>query len=170
MSLSSRRGCVELVRPLTRVWLLSSGKSCAWMLLFATLPIVVGCSASSTSEPISLNPVRGQILVNGKPAVGAIVNFYATSGDAVNVQPHAVAGADGSFVLSTYKPDDGAPVGDYQVSVLWRVNPDGTPVPPHDDESQVPDRLKDRYSDPTKSGLTAKVVAGENTLTPYNLK
>lgn len=170
MSLSSRRWCVELVRPPARGWLLSSVGLCAWMLLIAALPGAVGCTSASSSEPISLNPVRGQILVNGKPAVGAIVNFYATGGNAVNVRPHAVAGADGSFVLSTYKPDDGAPQGDYQVSVIWKLNPDGTPVPPQDDESLASDRLNDRYSDPTKSGLTATVVAGENTLQTYNLK
>ena len=139
------------------------------MLTCVALSVAVGCSASPTSEPIALSPVRGQILVNGKPAVGAIVHFYAASGAAVNVRPHAVAGADGSFVLSTYKPDDGAPEGDYTVTIVWKVNSDGTPVPPQDDESSVKDRLNDRFVDPEKSALKVKIVAGENNLPPFKL-
>jgi hypothetical protein len=131
--------------------------------------LATGCSSSTSSEPILTHPVRGQVLVNGRTAAGAIVKFYATGGDAVNCVPHAVTGADGSFVLTTYKPDDGAPAGQYQVSVVWKVNPDGTPVPPEDDESPVADRLKDRYSDPMRSKLTATVVAGENNLAPFRL-
>jgi hypothetical protein len=55
-------------------------------------------------------------------------------------------GRDGAFTMSTYAEGDGAPPGQYAVSILW---PDG--------ESLIP-----KYSSPVTSGLQVEVKAGTN--------
>src|SRR4051812_4623114 len=65
-------------------------------------------------------PVRGRLLVDGKPAAGAILTFHrAGDADKANL-PYAVVGADGSFVLSTGGGQDGAAPGKYQVTIIWK--------------------------------------------------
>ena len=64
-------------------------------------------------------PVKGVVYLDGTPAVGAWVMF--STKPAEGKKPAFVADAftegDGSFVLSTYGAFDGAPVGEYLVSV-----------------------------------------------------
>jgi len=66
---------------------------------------------------------------------------------------------DGAFRLSTYDPNDGAPAGEYYVSVIW-------PTDGREDE----DKLNGRYRDPKTSQLTATVKEGSNELKAFRLK
>ena len=84
--------------------------------------------------------------------------------DAVDPRPRAETQDDGSFRMSTYGEHDGAPVGDYIVSMTWQggVLPDGSEEPP--------DKFLGRYADPSKSKLRASVKEGQNDLAPYSLQ
>jgi hypothetical protein len=103
-------------------------------------------------------PVRGQVFVGDKPAVGAFVLFVPVGepADPIDPRPRAEVQADGSFQLSTYGDNDGAPAGEYVVVVTWTV------------EDQ--DRLQGRYADPGRSKLRATVKEGANELQPFRLK
>jgi hypothetical protein len=83
--------------------------------------------------------------------------------EAVDPRPRADAGEDGSFALSTYGENDGAPAGDYIVTMNWPggVLPDGREGPQ--------DKLLGRYADTTKSKLRASVKEGQNDLPPFQL-
>jgi hypothetical protein len=103
-------------------------------------------------------PVRGTIHFEGSPTPGAMVTFYNV---ADKQKPERVADglveADGSVQLSSYLPNDGAPAGDYVVTVVWRK-------PLFDGEGKPgPNWLPDRYSKPETSGLRAVVKPGSNT-------
>ena len=99
-------------------------------------------------------PVRGQVLHEGSPTAQAQVTFhlfdaatkkYTRTGD-------AFVDGDGAFVLSSYTPNDGAPVGEYAVTVVWRqpwLDATGKPGP---------NMLAERYSKPETSDLRVKVV------------
>src|SRR5262249_18859054 len=66
---------------------------------------------------------------------------------------------DGSFTLTTYVANDGAPVGDYAVAVTLRT-------PPWDELGKPgPNQLPARYGQPQTSGLRAKVIEGTKELT-----
>lgn len=77
-------------------------------------------------------------------------------------KPRGTTGEDGSFTLSTYGAADGAPEGDYKVTVeQWlTTNPDIGP------ESKLPKK----YAKPEESGLTAKVISGKNEIPAIQLQ
>jgi predicted phosphodiesterase len=110
-------------------------------------------------------PVRGKVLLDGSPLPLARVEFYALDPDPKKMvrMADALVEADGSFAMSAYKAFDGAPAGDYAVTVTWRM--------PLYDEAGKPgqNKLPEKYASPKTTDLRAKVKAGEpNTLT-FNL-
>lgn len=124
--------------------------------------LALGCGSSSTpSGQKPVHPVRGQVLVDGKPAVGAFVLFIPAQEPVgtPDPRPRATVNEDGSFTLSTYGTDDGAPAGEYLVTVTW--SPEG-----RDDE----DKLQGRYQNPARSGLKATVKDGPNEIPAFKLK
>jgi hypothetical protein len=112
-----------------------------------------------------VHPAHGKVLVNGEPAEGALIALHPADGRKVDESgtiPSGHVGADGGFTLSTYTPDDGAPVGDYVVSIIWFPNPTATPP--------GPDRLAGKFADPAKSDLKVTIHEGENALKPFEIK
>lgn len=121
----------------------------------------VGCSSSSSQKDQKpVFPVRGQVFYKGKPAAGAFVVFVPVQEPAtpVDPRPQARVEQDGSFTLSTYGDKDGAPAGEYFVSVRWEGSADEG------------DRLGERYADPKKSLLGATVREGPNEIPAFKLK
>jgi len=84
-------------------------------------------------------------------------------GGATPLSPTAVTGEDGRFRLLSFKPGDGAPAGDYLVTIIY-------PMDRFNKHLSGIDRLKGKFADPLKSGLTAKVEAKPNDLPPFDLK
>ena len=79
--------------------------------------VAVGCGESGRMK---VYPVSGRMLVKGKPAVGAQVSFYATDKTLIAEDapfPRAIVEEDGTFRLTSYDPADGAPAGNYSVTV-----------------------------------------------------
>jgi hypothetical protein len=118
---------------------------------------VAGCSDSSR-EPVF--PVQGQVLFQGRPAVGAQVVFQPVGkGDTV-VRPSGQVDSDGKFVLTTYAVGDGAPAGEYEVTVeLWVSK----------NERPAVNQLPSRYRQGRSSGLRATIAAGANQLPAFKL-
>src|SRR5687767_4512279 len=90
-------------------------------LLLATAITASGCSGpDSGMKPVY--PVQGSLFVKGKPAVGAAVTFHPLpleSGKSTALTSRATVSDDGTFRLATYNLDDGAPEGEYAVTVYW---------------------------------------------------
>ncbi|MEX2174793.1 MAG: hypothetical protein WD872_10555 [Pirellulaceae bacterium] len=102
-------------------------------------------------------PARGRITINGAAPAGAVVELQATgeAADVRNSRPWAVVQDDGSYTLSTYEIGDGAPAGEYAISIKW---------PPDVSKPSLADRLGNAYSNPSGSQWKATVSAGENQL------
>ena len=135
-------------------------------LLMIAAMIAGGCSSSADSgDSKAVHRVRGKVLVGGQPAKGAFVLFVPVNepADPSDPRPRAEVGADGSFAISTYGVEDGAPAGEYVVTVTWPggVLPDGPEEPP--------DKLLGKFDNPKKSNLRAVVKEGVNELTPFEL-
>src|SRR5690348_6286119 len=95
------------------------------VLLVAPLAAVIGCSKGQESNQLPVFPVVGHLSVNGQTPAGAFVvlhpkNGTATAPNGEAVHPRAVVKPDGSFAVGTYKADDGAPSGEYSLTVEWR--------------------------------------------------
>ena len=120
-----------------------------WMLA-AFIALANGCGTSSLQDGIY--PVMGKVLLaDGKPAAFATIVFHPAKPD--GVKPHGSVGADGSFQLTTYAGNDGAPAGSYRVTVeLWLAGKDG---------ETATSRLPAKYAQPATSGLTATIGTGK---------
>lgn len=129
----------------------------------------VGCGADDGRPKVF--PVHGKVLVNGQPADGAKVTFFpvsveAKSGTAKLPPPSGTVDVSGMFHLETFKPEDGAPAGDYRVTVVWLE------APPANAQGifNQKDRLQGRFANPEKSTLKAQVPDGGGEIPPFELK
>lgn len=130
-----------------------------WSLIVASL---LGCERGEPRP--ELHPVHGSLSVNGQPAEGALLSFHPAGGrnfDARGSRPWATVERDGSFTVSTYSHHDGAPGGEYRISVAWLDDPSS---------SDPVDRLAGRYASPAQSQWHVHVVPGENRLAAYEIK
>jgi hypothetical protein len=112
----------------------------------------------ATTNHKPTHPVGGKVHFEGTPTPGAQVVFYAPGVD--GKKPARVADAqveaDGTFVLSTYTANDGAPAGDYLVTITW-------PRPRYDDLGKPgPNQLPEAYAKPDTTSLKVTVQAGNN--------
>src|SRR5205809_7247309 len=88
----------------------------------ALVALVSGCGGNKGPR---LYAVKGSVRINGEPAKDVNVMFTPVAppeGGAVPLSPAAVTGEDGSFRLMSFKPGDGAPAGDYQVTVIYPMS------------------------------------------------
>jgi hypothetical protein len=107
-------------------------------------------------------PASGRITINGEPPEGAVVELHATDEgpDVRNSRPWAVVEEDGTFTLSTYERGDGAPPGEYAVTVKW---------PPDVSQPSLADRLAGAYARPEQSRWEVTISEGENQLPPIEI-
>jgi hypothetical protein len=117
---------------------------------------ILGCGG--LDQP-AVYPTAGKIIVNGVAPVGALLTLHPTSGPATelsNTRPYATVSDNGQFVLSTFGTEDGAPVGDYNITLYWPPDPDS--------DGPQSDRLLGRLSDAENSELQVTVREGANDL------
>jgi hypothetical protein len=117
-------------------------------------------------------PVRGTVLVDKRPAAGAILIFVPslTAEGAERERPFGIADAQGNFDLMTFDPGDGAPAGEYKVLIQWPAS-----ISPDADRgggraSIGPDRLKGKYFKLDQTNLVATVEEQTNELPPFELQ
>jgi len=78
-------------------------------------------AASHRAEPLlAVFPVNGKLFIEGEPASGALVVFHPQGVDRAAPRPKGYVDARGNFVISTFQPGDGAPSGEYRVTVELR--------------------------------------------------
>jgi hypothetical protein len=127
----------------------------ALLFAFSLLLFTAGCSG--------LVPVEGEVLLDDKPLPKADIAFIPQAGG------RTVTGksdAQGKFLLTTIAPNDGAKPGEYKVTVTAReVKYEGKPGSEEGFVEKHTWLAPEHYSDPAKSGLTAKVSAAEPKVT-----
>jgi hypothetical protein len=116
-------------------------------LLLIPLALLCGCGQANMA------PVKGRVTFKGKPVAQASLIFAPVQKSDEDKEPGkpgtGFTDADGNFVLSSYKPHDGAVIGQHRVTVTV------------DDTNPV--RCK------RQSHLTVEVKPGDNDL-PIELK
>jgi len=136
-----------------------------WLAL-GLLIVAAGCSKSGHKvDRKQVFPVHGKLLIDDQPAVGAMIVLHPVGGSYDATRPRANVGPDGAFELTTYDSKDGAPVGEYAVTVEWRWAVDnGNGLEPG------PNQLPVAYSNPTTSNLRVTVAEGPNALQPITIR
>jgi hypothetical protein len=140
-------------------------------LVFAALllgvAVTIGCQrASPQFESRPTFPVEGKVLVRGKPAEGVQVFLHPRDASQQG-KPRGTTDAEGRFQLRTYHDGDGAPAGEYAVTLYW-PGPYNPKVAV--DDQLPPDRLGERFMNRSGSSLRATVAAGPTTLPPFDVE
>ena len=129
----------------------------------AVAALALCVSACGGKQRLPVFPVRGKVFFQGKPAAGAVVVLNRVGQtDPTAVLPQGTVGTDGTFQVSTYGKNDGAPAGDYAVSFVWlltnsKTESEWTPLPR-------------RYMVPGQSGVRVTVNEKVNELQPLQLR
>jgi hypothetical protein len=132
------------------LWLSRNVSRGAPSLVVALCFFAVGCSPSPFKTTY---PVTGTLFFDGKAPAGATVVFREVAPENP-YRPNLAQGivqSDGTFTLATYRDNDGAPVGEYQVTFFWMIK--GNP----------PNRLPERYRDAETSGHRVRVEPKANS-------
>ncbi|VTS01927.1 hypothetical protein [Tuwongella immobilis] len=125
--------------------------------------VMIGCSNGPTRPDVI--PVKGKVVYQQStiPA-GALVVFHPTSPDVekqIGGKPFATVKDDGTFALTTYANEDGAPEGEYGVTVDWRPKSAKQPKFSLGEGGNAGvSKLKPIYSNPQKPVLKASVKKG----------
>lgn len=103
----------------------SAGRSALLSVAFRLLPVTlmaatIGCSGGDGRVPVY--SAEGKISVAGEVPDGALIVLYpaaAKAGAEQELRPSAKVKPDGTFSLTTYDANDGAPAGDYVATIQW---------------------------------------------------
>jgi hypothetical protein len=140
-------------RVLSRTFVLSS--------LSLFLP---GCGGAT--GPVC-HPVAGKILYQSQPLAEAMVVFHPLAAPTEkSPQPIATTDGAGRFALTTLKSGDGAPLGEYAITVELRE-------PRQIGEEVVrdgPNLLPPKYALPSETPLRHKVIPGKNEVPEIKLE
>lgn len=132
----------------------------------ATLLLAValaGCSSEKHDNRKAVFPVRGKLLVDNQPAPGALIVLHPVNAAAQSERPFGKANSDGTFELTTYEGQDGAPAGEYIVTAEWQFSVDKEAPGPW------PNALPPQFADPKRSELKVTIAPGSNDLQPFSL-
>ncbi len=107
---------------------------------------LVGCGGPREA---AVYPVAGTLTASGQPAANAMIAFHPLDqAGSQTVLPVASTGPDGTYRLRTYAAGDGAPAGEYAVTVVW---PDDSQPRDECEDDVTHDRFEGRYADPARS-------------------
>jgi hypothetical protein len=141
------------------------------LLMLITLVLIVtsGCSSGKRYK------VSGKVLVNSKPAAGAVVVLSPIDNPTtMDRKPIGIAREDGTFNFNTLTDDDGVAAGDYLVSIIWPGKPTSSGAPKglgggDDERATASDQLRGKFSDPQRSGIKVTIESKAYELPPFEL-
>ena len=128
------------------------------------LVVVAGCGGNPAAQRVAVYPVEGAVTFKGQPMPGAFIVFHPKAPQANAPAPRAEVTKDGALKVSTYDGGDGAPEGEYVVTIEWRKLVQNGP-----DLVAGPNVVPRKYSRPETSDLVVRVAAGPNNLEPIKL-
>jgi hypothetical protein len=136
--------------------------ACATAFVLVTLA-ALGCGEAQPDR-VAVHRVSGAITLKGRPMPGAFLTFHPRTPVANVPTPRGSVDRNGAFKLSTYDGGDGAPEGEYLVTVQWYK-----PVTRGGDVVAGPNVIPGKYAAPATSNISVRVAAGENNLPPIRL-
>lgn len=120
------------------------GLAAAALSLFCLVPFE-GCGDPSKPPGAATLPVKGKVFYRGRPLTRGTITFEP---DGAGKEAFGTVGPDGTFVMSTYRKDDGAVLGNHRVSV-----------------SNAGKSLPLKFASPAASGVEVEVREGKTDYT-----
>jgi hypothetical protein len=129
-----------------------------------SLLAVESCKKSDGKLPVY--PAKGRILVDGNPAKDMAISFWPAKieKDLHAYCPSGRTDENGYFQLSTYDENDGAPAGEYTVTIEWPIGYSTV------SNQWYGDHLQGRYSNQGTSDIKVKIEAKPNELAPIRIE
>ncbi|HVK15527.1 MAG TPA: hypothetical protein VM533_01175 [Fimbriiglobus sp.] len=131
---------------------------------------LLGAAGCSRGDGEATYPVAGTVRVNGKPAASALVVFHPIAGLSGTARPTGRVEADGTFALTTREGADGAPAGEYRVTIVWTQAVAGKKAVSDGDDVPVRSLLPATYAKPESTPLKATVHARTNEPITFEIK
>jgi len=136
--------------------------------LAAMVFIYVFFPTGSSGKParVPVIPAQGKADFEGKPIPEAAIFLHPVGAKTPPFpRPRAVVRSDGTFVVGTYTKDDGAPPGEYKVTVQWfqRIGTAGNDLLPIN-------LLPPSYGNAETSDLSVRIQEGETATLVLQLK
>jgi hypothetical protein len=130
--------------------------------------LAVGVCPACSSGRKPVYPVHGQVRFQGKPANHAQITFHPVNDKSPDaIRPVGIVDEQGNFTLTSYKQGDGAPEGEYQVTIQWFLAVK-TQTRAGSDYVSV-NHLPIRYARADTSGLRVSIAKGKNEIPPFEL-
>jgi hypothetical protein len=134
--------------------------------VFFALTAAGVCFVAGCSTGPEMAPVKGKVTLDGKPLAKGTIRFEAPGHRAATGKIE-----DGEIVeMTTYKPNDGAPVGSHKVAI-WATADAAPAVVTNPGQGKVGENymsgkslIPAKYNDPATSGLTADIPSGGGTV------
>lgn len=137
-----------------------AGYAVVGLLAIISLLAATGCGKDDGRLPTY--KAAGQVVWNGQPLAHALVMLHPEDPSLVPVQ--ARTDETGAFTLTTYETGDGAPKGNFKVTVsYYPLVKNGNSYEPG------PQVIPPKYADPKATELRVSIVEGENQI-PLTLK
>jgi hypothetical protein len=133
------------------------------LVIFASSAFILASCSKDARKPTY--PVTGKVVLPGGkvPEHATVVLHPVDDSDPETIKPRGKVVRDGTFTLTTYEGQDGAPAGEYRVTVeLWLASGRGDEGPTS--------RLPAKYARPETSGITATISPGPTDLKPIEIK
>jgi hypothetical protein len=124
--------------------------------------LLAGCSGEQGR--VVVYPVNGKVTIAGEVPEGALIVLYPTEGDRGELRPSAKVRQDGSFSLTTYQANDGAPSGQYAVTIQWNKL-----IKKGQDHVAGPNVIAQEYTSRDSSPWKINVAARSNELELVNI-
>jgi hypothetical protein len=126
----------------------------------AIISALAGCGSALIDPPVvPVAPVSGSIKFGAEVPVGASVSLAPVARSEAGIASAGRVKPDGTFRISTYGQEDGAPLGDYVILVQWF-----RPLKGEEGNAGGPNVIPKNYSDPAKSPLKVTVKEGSNEI------
>ena len=142
----------------------------ALLVLFA-----IGCGGEEKpTGQLKAYPVFGKVNFEGKSLKNAEIKLFNMEKDdmaknQVLPRPKGRVKEDGTFFISTYKAGDGAPIGEYALTISWKGDLKGFDEE-EDDLDDLPELLPYKYTVPMQTTVRVIVTEGENEVPEINIK
>jgi hypothetical protein len=135
-----------------------------WRRVMPMLVLFVGIVGCSPSKPATV-PVVGKVMFKKTtPAAGALVVFHPVKPETetlIGGKPFATVKEDGTFTLTTFQQDDGAPEGEYKVTVDWRKKSDKKLSLGSEGGGDAGSMIQAKYGNPASPAFPFTVKKGE---------
>ena len=117
--------------------------------------LLAGCARVPQVTP---HPVRGIVERAGKPVADATVVFHPETPLPAGLHnPLAITDADGRYELTTLKQNDGAPAGEYRVTVELRAKRPAGEEYVRDGPHLLPEKFARRDTTPFRATVKPEV-------------